>query len=54
MSNLKDCRVLVTPTSYAQHDPALRTQLEVEVGDVVYNTTGKPFSSNELMELILG
>ena len=54
MPNIKDCRVLVTPTSYASHDPTLRTELEAEVGEVVYNTTGKPHSSSELRELVLG
>jgi len=52
MRNLKDCRVLVTPTSYANHDPTLRTVLESEVGEVVYNTTGKPLSSSKLQELV--
>jgi D-3-phosphoglycerate dehydrogenase len=54
MPNLKDCRVLVTPTSYALHDQKLRTKLESEVGDVVYNTTGKPLSSSSLREIIPG
>ena len=31
---LKDCKVLVTPTSYGVNDPALRTQLEAEIGEV--------------------
>ena len=39
MTNLKDCRVLVTATSYAMNDPSLRTDLEAVVGEVVYNPT---------------
>ena len=54
MRNLKDCQVLVTPTSYANHDPRLRAKLEAEVGEVVYNTMGKPLSPPELQELIPG
>jgi D-3-phosphoglycerate dehydrogenase len=54
MPNLKDCRVLVTATSYALHDQELRAKLESEVGDVVYNTTGKPLSSSSLREIIPG
>ena len=51
---LKDCKVLVTPTSYGLNDPALRTQLEAEVGEVVYNTGRKPLSSTQLAEMIPG
>jgi D-3-phosphoglycerate dehydrogenase len=52
MPDLKEYRVLVTPTSFGKDDPALRTQLGAEVGEVVYNTTGRPLSSSELLELI--
>ena len=51
-SHLKHCRVLVTPTSYGKNNPALKTQLEAEVGEVVYNTTGRPLSDTDLMEVI--
>lgn len=54
MSNLKECRILVTPTSYARDDPTLRTELEAQAGEVVYNTTGKPLSASKLLELIPG
>jgi D-3-phosphoglycerate dehydrogenase len=43
---------LVTPTSYGKNNPILKTQLEAEVGEVVYNTTGRPLSDTELMEVI--
>lgn len=54
MKPLNQCRVLVTPTSYAKNDPTLRTQLEQQVGEVVYNPTGRPLSFVELVTLIPG
>lgn len=51
---LKEFKVLVTPTSYGANDPTLRTKLEAEVGEVVYNTTGTPLSSNQLVGMIKG
>jgi D-3-phosphoglycerate dehydrogenase len=51
-SDLKACRVLVTPTSYARHDSRLRTELEAQVGDVIYNTTGRPLRSEEVREML--
>ena len=54
MSELKACRVLVTPTSYAKYDSALRDTLAAEVGEVIYNTTGRPLTSQELIELVPG
>jgi D-3-phosphoglycerate dehydrogenase len=46
--------VLVTPTSYGANEPALRTRLEAAVGEVVYNTSGRPLSSTVLAEMIPG
>ncbi len=54
MPDLKACRVLVTPTSYAQSDPRLRSFLEAQVGDVVYNRVASPLSSAELVALVPG
>lgn len=51
---LQDCRILVTPTSYGKNQPELRTHLEARVGEVVYNTTGRPLTSDELTALIPG
>jgi len=51
---LKDFRVLVTPTTYGKEDPRLRAILEAEVGEVIYNQTGRPLSSVELQPLIRG
>jgi D-3-phosphoglycerate dehydrogenase len=52
--NLKDCKILVTPTSYGKNDPRLKTDLESQVGEVVYNPTGKPLSSTEVAALLPG
>jgi D-3-phosphoglycerate dehydrogenase len=54
MSELKACRVLVTPRSYARDDPALRSHLEAAVGEVVYSTVGRALTAEELLELIPG
>lgn len=54
MTDLRESRILVTPTSYAKNDPTLRSELEAEVSEVVYNTTGHPLSSSELLEMITG
>ena len=52
--NLKECRLLVTPTSYGKNDPRLKSELEEIVGEVIYNPTGKPLSSEELVQLLPG
>ena len=52
MKALKDCKVLVTPTSFGRQDPELKKQLEAAVGEVVYNSTGKPLSSEDLMKML--
>ena len=43
--NLKECRILVTPTSFGKSDPSLCRELEAQVGEVVYNTSGKPLKA---------
>jgi D-3-phosphoglycerate dehydrogenase len=50
--NLKDARLLVTPTSYGKNDPRLKTELEEQVKEVIYNPTGKPLSSAEVAALL--
>jgi D-3-phosphoglycerate dehydrogenase len=50
--NLKECRLLVTPTSYGKNDPRLKTELEALVGEVIYNPTGKPLTSAEVARLL--
>lgn len=52
--NLKDCRLLVTPTSYGKNDSRLKTDLENLVGEVIYNPTGKPLTSEEVARLLPG
>jgi D-3-phosphoglycerate dehydrogenase / 2-oxoglutarate reductase len=52
--DLKLCRILVTSTSYGKNDPRLKTELEKQVGEVIYNPTGKPLSSNEVARLLPG
>lgn len=52
--NLKDCRLLVTPTSYGKNDSRLKTELEAQVGEVIYNPTGKPLTSAEVAKLLPG
>jgi D-3-phosphoglycerate dehydrogenase len=51
---LKDCRLLVTPTSYGKNDLRLKVELEYLVGEVIYNPTGKPLSSSEVQALLPG
>jgi len=54
MKSLRECHILVTPTSYGQHDTGLRTELEAVVGRVTYNDSGKPLSSTQLAALLPG
>jgi D-3-phosphoglycerate dehydrogenase len=49
---LKDCKVLVTPTSFSRYNNNLAKELENAVGSVIYNTSGKPLSEKELIPLI--
>lgn len=52
--NLKECRLLVTPTSYGKNDARLKTELEASVKEVIYNPTGKPLTSAEVAGLLPG
>lgn len=54
MSDLKRCRVLVTPTSFGRDDPRLRVELEAAVGEVIYNPTSRPLTAAELAKLLPG
>ncbi len=51
---LNECRLLVTPTSYGKNDTRLKTELEAQVGEVIYNPTGKPLTSAEIGQLLPG
>ncbi|MBW2150585.1 MAG: phosphoglycerate dehydrogenase [Deltaproteobacteria bacterium] len=52
MGDLKEKRILVTPTSFGKACPGLRKTLEDAVGEVIYNTTGRPLSAVELISLL--
>lgn len=52
MTDLKKCKVLVTPTSYGKSDPRLLSELEDLVDEVVYNKTGRPLKSDEVREMV--
>jgi D-3-phosphoglycerate dehydrogenase len=52
--NLKECKVLVTATSYGKNDPGLKTELESSVAAVIYNPVGKPLTSQEVSQLLPG
>ena len=54
MKPLRECHVLVTPTSFTKADPALQARLEQTVSRVTYNTTGKPLSSEALAAMLPG
>jgi len=51
---LKECRLLVTPTSYGKNDPSLRTELLSLCGEVIFNDTGKPLRAAEVARLLPG
>ncbi|MCJ7694363.1 MAG: phosphoglycerate dehydrogenase [Anaerolineaceae bacterium] len=51
---LKDSRLLVTPTSYGITNPSLKSDLEAIVKQVIYNPTGKPLSSDILATMLKG
>lgn len=54
MTDLKRCKVLVTPRSYGRDDPRLRNELEAAVGEVIYSSGGRALSSEELQQLLPG
>jgi D-3-phosphoglycerate dehydrogenase len=51
---LKSCRVLVSSTSYGKNDPWLKTDLEKQVGEVIYNPYGTPLTSDQVRDLLPG
>ncbi len=52
--DLKSCRLLVTPTSYGKNDRRLKSDLETQTGEVIYNPTGKPLAAAEVARLLPG
>jgi len=49
---LKECRILVTPTSYGKYDENLKLKLEEMVKEVVYNSSGKSLKEADLLQII--
>ena len=54
MTDLKTCRVLVTPRSFGKCDPGLKAQLETAVGEVIYGSNDRSLSASEVRELLPG
>lgn len=52
MVDLENCRILVTPTTFGKENPEIRSSLEHQVNEVIYNTLGRPYTSEELRTLI--
>ena len=52
--NLRDCRVLVTSTTFGIQDPTLRSELERAVGEVRYSPEKRPLNASELTGLVKG
>jgi D-3-phosphoglycerate dehydrogenase len=52
--NLRDCRVLVTSTTFGMQDPKLRSELERTVGEVRYSPEKRPLTAPELTSLVKG
>jgi D-3-phosphoglycerate dehydrogenase len=51
-NDLRNLKVLVTPTSFGKGDPTLKAVLEKAVGEVIYNPAERPLASAELRALI--
>ena len=49
---LKDCNVLITPTSFAKYNKTPAKNFEKLVRSVKYNTTGKLLKENDLIPII--
>ncbi len=54
MKPLKECKILVTPTSFGKGDPSMITELQELAGEVVVNTTGRRLLSEELAQMLKG
>ncbi|HEY5500362.1 MAG TPA: phosphoglycerate dehydrogenase [Candidatus Humimicrobiaceae bacterium] len=52
LKELKDCNILVTPTSFAKYNRNLAADFEKIVGNVQYNNTGKPLKEDDLIPII--
>jgi len=54
MKPLKECKILVTPTSFGKGDPSMITELKELAGEVVINTSGRRLLSDELAVMLPG
>lgn len=52
MKALKNCKVLVTSTSFSKYKIELAKRLENSVGEVVYNTKKRPLDEEDLIPII--
>jgi D-3-phosphoglycerate dehydrogenase len=53
VDDLTSAKVLVTPRSFGQSDPALHETLQERVGEVVYNPYGRALTSKEVASLLV-
>lgn len=49
---LKQCRVLVTPTTFGKCEPSPLAELENEVGEIIFNPVNRPLKARELCDLV--
>jgi len=54
MKPLKECKLLVTPTSFGKNDPGMIAELKEMAGEVVINTTGRRLLSEDLAVMLPG
>ncbi len=52
IKSLKKCKILVTPTSFSKYNLKYAKELEDTVGEVIYNTSGKPLLEEDLIPLV--
>jgi D-3-phosphoglycerate dehydrogenase len=52
LKELRDCRILITATSFGKQDPSLKEALQAAVGQVVYNPNPRPLKASELIEMV--
>lgn len=50
----KNCKVLVSATTFGKNDHSLIASLTEQVGEVILNETGKPYKATQLADLLHG
>jgi D-3-phosphoglycerate dehydrogenase len=53
MTNFKDLRLLVTPTSFGQSSPKIWIELDDMFGEVIRNDLGRPLQGSELAAMVM-